>query len=165
MDNFDLLASLGIFTYRERDLSINPENTIISIVRGVKDDENPAYIVTLLLTWLKEYGEYIDIESLKEKIDNLDIGEAQLLWAISNKCVSFKILKFKTIADNCKNKVVDSKEISFTRDYAAEISGVDEDFKIANVKILPLKQFDTKKLLPKKEILKNKYLKDRISES
>jgi hypothetical protein len=170
MNNQDRLAhdwaSLGVAFNTGEGIYKNasPEQTIINTI---KSGEFPAdkKIFGLMLLWMEEYHEFIHVEQLKSLCKNLSPFELAILAALSKKILNHGDLRFKAIITYSKKKF--GKHTPHFKEgddkLLLSLKGFDEDFNEFNIKVVPLKRDEKKKLLKREHILKNNvWLKNRL---
>ncbi len=156
--------SLGIaFNIKNRKLNANPEKTIIDTILS---DEFPGdrKMFELMLLWLHHYHDLVHVDRLKSHLAKLNPFHLALIGGLATKCLNLSDFRWEAILTTV-NKKLGKNRPTFSGDdpLYLKMKGVDKDFAGFGIKVAPVRPDNQKKLMQRKEIIKNNtWLKNRL---
>ncbi len=156
-------ASLGIAFNSEGHLNYNPEKAIIDTVRSGEFPRDKK-MFGLMLLWLQNYHNLVHVDRLKILLKELDSFQMGLMGGLATKCLKMGDFRWRTIIREVEKKLKKSAtNFHSDSDLFLELKGVDDDFALFGVRVIPVAADNQKKIMSREYILKhNTWLRSRL---
>ncbi len=157
-------SDLGVAFVKESERgNIDPEESLINLIQEAGFPTDKKWI-NLLIGWVKEYGDLLYLERLKNKLKKLSASELAIIGGLAEK-FSAGDHRWKIITREVQKKLgKDHPFFSSLCDHKSllKVKGIDPDFQKFGIDVIPMKGSHSKKFKKRERVLKeNIWLRNR----